>query len=437
MKPQHSHSAILFPLLSGAAAMHTVFLLFSSPNNPGADHAGFLIWCGCLTLTYSVLTLLLRRPRSIRTVVLTAAGGICLQLVLTLIFAYHPSTAIAWSALLFMWISLYARCCILLLEDGVQPEAVVTTFELSVLVLFFAGFGTTVAVMPPSSLLHSTAGILLNLIAMVRIRSGHTRVDPQSSPSQKGRFLLVLLLAAMGGLAATLCILLTDSASLLLSRFTEWGFSLLRSAANAFDRMLRWLLSLLPEQHMNSALLEEAESQAPGGAADWGSFDTPLLFYAMLGATVLLILAALIWLWRNGGFHLITFRSRTTTQMTRQRPGLRELLLQVWRHFRRAVSFRITYLKMRNTAPGLLVWLEREMRSRHLERKPGETLCAFLLRIQLLLPSCRESLARLADSLDQHYFGIGHTLPADEIAAMRKQLRAELHQHHPEKAADA
>ena len=436
MKPQDTPSVILFPLLAAAAAMHAVFLLFSSPRNPVSDHAGMLLWWGCLSLTYGILTLLLRRPRSTRTVILIATCGFLLQLVLTLMVAFRPSTVLSWSVLLFMWISLYARCCIQLLE-GTQTDAVVTTFELSVLTLFVIGFGVSMAVITPASLLHCAAGVLLTLVAMIRIRSGHTRVDTRSGHSFKSRFFLIALLAGIGGLAAALCTLLTDSASYLLSRLTHWGFTLLRAAAAQVDRFLRWILSLLPAQHMNSALLEEAEAQAPSGAADWGTLNSQLLFYLMLGVIVLFALIALVWIWRNGGFRRVAFRSRTMTQVSRKHRSLRDLLRQLWQRYQQWFSFQISYLKLRNTAAGLFVWLEQQMRARHLERKTGETARAFLLRIQTTLPSCSEPLSRLADCLDQHYFGAGQSLSISEITAMRRQIRAELHQQLSEKAADA
>lgn len=435
MKLQLSHSVILFPLLAGTASLHILFLFFSQPGTPISDHAGILLWWGCLTLTYGVLTLLLRRPRSMRTVILTAAGGLFLQFILTYFFAYRPPSFLSWFVLLSMWGSMYALCCIRLLE-GTQTESVMTVFELSVLVVFLAVFGASVSVMTPASLLYPAVGLLLTLIALVQARSGHARMDAQSLHPQKGRFFLVSILAGMGGVTAAFCVLLTDSASRLLSRITQWGFTLLRAAANQVDRLLRWLLSLLPEQHMNSVLLEEAEVQGPAESAEWGAFDSTLLLYLMLGVIAVLVLVVLVWLWKQGSFHRIVFHSRTVAQSVRKRPGLRDLFLQLRQRLGRWLSFNVSYLKLRNTAPGLFVWLERQMRARHLERESGETARAFLLRIQTVLPSCSEPLIRLADCLDQHYFGTGQTLSAPEITAMRRQISAELHQHPHEKAAD-
>lgn len=436
MKSQHSHAVLLFPLLTAAASFHSIFLFFSLPDHPLSDHAGILIWWGCLSLTYGVLALLLRRPRSMQTVILTAAGGFLLQFLLTLFTAYHPSTFLSWAILLFMWGCTYALCCARLL-DGVQTESVMTIFELSVLVLFFAAFGVCASVMTPGSLLHPSAGILLALIALARARSGHLRADPQSPHPQKGRLFLAGLLVAMGGLAAVFCILMTASASRLLTRFTQWVVSLVRSAASLIDRFLRWLLSLLPKKHTDTTLLEEAQTQAPGEAADWGSLGTSLPLYLMLGAFVILVLIILVWLWRKGGFHRVAFRAPSAKPVTRKHRSPKELLLQLWKHLCQRFSFRISYLKLWNTAPGLFVWLERQMHSRHLDRETGETSRAFLLRIQASLPSCSESLTRLADCLDQHYFGAGQSLSVDEITAMRKQFRTELRQHPSEKTADA
>jgi hypothetical protein len=43
---------------------------------------------------------------------------------------------------------------------------------------------------------------------------------------------------------------------------------------------------------------------------------------------------------------------------------------------------------------------------------------------------------RLADCLDQHYFGAGQTLSSAEISAMRRQLRTEFHHQSTKKVAD-
>lgn len=435
MNSRHTHSAILFPLLTNAAALHTLFLLFVYRQDPISDHAGILIWWGCLALTYGILTLLLRRPRSLQPVILTAAAGFLLQLVLNLIWAQRPPTVLSACVLLSMWAVLYARCCGQLLE-GTNPESVATVFEASVLMLFIAAFGVSAAVMTPASLLHTAAGTLLALVAMARLRTGHVRVDAQPLHPQKGRLLLIGLLAALGGIAAAFCILLTGSASRLLSRFTQWAAALFRAALAQADRLVNWLLSFLPEYEVDPALLAEAEAQAPSGAAEWGTFSSALPFYLMLGALTILALGALIWLWRHGSFHRIVFRSSAAAHTARRRRSLRAVLSELRQRLCRWISFRVSYLRLRNTAPGLFVWLERQMRLRHLERRPGETSRAFLTRVQDSLPACSEPLTRLATCLDLHYFGSGQTLSAGEISAMRRQIQTELHDTHRKKAAD-
>lgn len=435
MKSQHSHATVLFPLLALAANLHTLYLFISSPKKPISDHAGFLIWWGCLTLSYMILSLLLRRPRSIKTVILTAAGSFCLQLVLTLISPQHPSTVLGWFLLLFMWVSLYGRCCTLLLE-GTHPESVVASFEFSVVMLFIAAIGTSISVMSPEALFHPAAGLLLSFVAMVQVRISHARVDTRSRTFQKGRFLPAAILLGIGGSAALFCALLSGTFSQLLTRLTHWLFSILRALSQAVGRFFRWLASLHPEQHVDSELLEDPSQSLPIGNAEWGTLENELPLYLMIAGISLLALLALVLLWRCGGIHRLSVRSLTVSRTTRSRLNLRQLLQTYLMRFRRWLSFRISCLKFRNTTPGLFVWLERQMRSRHMERQPGETARAFLQRLQNLLPSCEGLLICLADHLDQHYFGAEQTLSADDIRTMRRQIHSELNQQSSKKAAD-
>lgn len=428
MKKHHSHLVTLLPLLSNVVSLHTLFIFFAYSKNPVSDLIGLLIWWGCLTLTYGALALFLRRPRSLRGVILIAAGGLLLQLVLTIVFAHRHSTFLAWAVLLFMWICMYYRCCSHLLE-GVKPESVVAAFETTVLMLFVAAFAVTLSVMNVEPLICTAIGALFALIAMARVRSSNARVDSYIQNNQKGRFLLAALLLALGAGVTLTCILLANTASQLLTRFTQWARSVLRAIAGAIGRFFRWLASLLPEQEVDSNLLAEPGMQLPGEAAEWGTIDSNLPFYLMLGAVALFALIALIWFWRNGGFHHVSFRSRTVSRIQRKRPGLGGLLLRLWHRFSRWVSFQVSYLKQRNTTPGLFVWLERQMRSRHLERQTGETSRAFLTRIRESLPESAETLALLSDCLDRHYFGLGQTLSASEIASMRKHLRQAIRSH--------
>lgn len=428
MKEHPSHLVTLFPLLANAAALHTVFVFFSYARTSVSDHMGMLIWWGCLTLTHAALTLFLRRPRSLRGVILITAGGFLMQLILTLVFAQRHATFLAWFAILFMWIGLYVRCCSQLFE-GTKPESVVAAFETTTLVLFVAALSVSLSTMSPGPLLHAAAGILLSLIALARVRSGHARIDSHTRHNQKGRLLLVGLLVGLGGGVTLFCVLFASSASQLLTRFTQWVFSVFLTIYHAFGRFFRWLVSLLPEQHVDESLLAGPEEQLPSGMIPEAASDNGALFYLLMGSIVVFALAALVWIWRRGGFHHISFRSRPLSRATRKSRSPVSLLLQLWQRLCGWSSFQISYLQQRNTVPGLFVWLERQMRARHLERQKSETPRVFLTRIRETLPQSTETLILLADCLDQHYFGTGHGLSAVQIAAMRKQLRSELHQH--------
>lgn len=426
MKTSYSPFVTLFPLLANTVSLHTLFLFFTYDMTPVSDIRGLLIWWGCLSLTFAILTLFLRKPRTLRGVILIAAGGFVLQLVLTIVFTQRYSF-LAWVALIFMWLGMYYRCCSLLLE-GIKPESVIAAFETTVVMLFVAAFSVTLSVMTAEALLCMAIGVLLTLIALAQVRSGNARITPESQGNQKGRFLLVALLVTLGAGAAVLCMLITNTASQLLTQFTKWFFSILRSISKAVGCFLRWLASLLPEKDMDSTLMNEPNIILPEGAAEWGTIDNPIPFYLLLAMGVLLVLFALFWLWRNGGFHSITFRLRTTGHITRKRRSSKHLLLLLWQRFSRWLAFQYSYLRLRNTAPGLFVWLERQMRPHRMERLEHETPRAFLSRLQNHFPESAETLARLATCLDLHYFGGGHTLSAAEITSMRKQLAQELRQ---------
>lgn len=427
MNKHRSHFVTLLSLLANVVSLHTLFILFSYPRFPVSDTFGLLIWWGCLTATYLVLAQFLRQPRSLRSVILISAGGFFLQLTFTLIFAHRHSTVLAWSILLFMWLVMYCRCCNLLLE-GIKPESVIAAFETTVVMLFVSAFAVTLSVMETSSFLFTAIGVLFSLVALVCIRSNHARITAQAQFKQKGSVFLIAFLMAIGGCASILCLLITNPASRLLTRLTQWFFSVLRSIAGTINRFLRWLASLLPEQHVDEALINDPNLPLLGGATEWGTMNSQIPLFMMLALLVIFLLLALFWLWRHGGLHTLSFRVQTTGHVVRKRHSSKHLLLQLWKRFSRWITFQNAYLKQRNTAPGLFVWLERQMQARHMERKENETPRAFLFRLQNHFPNSAETISYLASCLDQHYFGTGSALPAAKVAQMRKQLAHELHQ---------
>ena len=426
MTKHRSPLATLFALLANISALHAFFIFFCYARKPVSDLNGILIWWGCLTLTYGVLILYLRRPRTLQSVMLIAAGGLLLQLLLTLLFAHRHTTFLSWFILLFMWICMYYRCCSHLLE-GIKPETVVAAFETTTLMLFVSAFAVTLSVMAWETLICTAAGVLFSLVAMAQIRSGNARVSAQNHNRQKSRFLLVAVLLGIGGGVTLFCVLLANSASQVLTRFTQWALSVLRSITQTIGRFLRWLASLFPEQHVDPELLDAPAQQLPFGNAEWGTVDSELPLYLIMGGIALLVAFALFLIWRSGGLHHLSFRSRIVSRMNLKRHRPKNPLRQLWCRISRWIMFRITYLRQRNTAPGLFVWLERQMRLRKLARKEDETARSFLVRAGQTLPRNAKLLSQLADCLDCHYFGGGHILSPTEIAAMRKAFRTELH----------
>ena len=426
MTEYRSHSAILLPLLANAASLHTLFMLFAFRDDPKGDHPGMLIWWGCLILTYAVLALFLRHPHSMRGVLLIAGFGLFLQLGLTLLFAQRCPSFFSWLTLLAMWSLLVFYCCSRLLE-GVKPESLVRSFESTTFMLFVAAIASSVSVLDAGTLPHLAAGVLFSLIALARMRSGHSRLDEQAQNNHKGAFLLIALMVGLGGCVVLFCMLLTDSAVRLMTRITSWVYGLLLALLHALERFFLWLASLIPEQERGDMPGME-EPQLSGLPTAELSTENAFLFHLLIGAVVVFVLILLILLWWKGGIHRLPRPSRSVRRATRKRHSPLELLLQLWHRLTRHVAFQLSYLQKRSTAPGLLVWLERRLQRKHIGRKKGETSRMFLNRIQELLPQCQQELNVLADCLDRHYFGSGQTLSKAEITAMRKKISQELHQ---------
>lgn len=87
-----------------------------------------------------------------------------------------------------------------------------------------------------------------------------------------------------------------------------------------------------------------------------------------------------------------------------------------WAAFLKKLHFRWDALRYRNSAAGLLVWLERKARKSRKERRPGESMRDFIGR--MAPDGC---LSPLADALDMEYYrGSKASLTPGQCRALRK-----------------
>ena len=412
-----SHFIAVASLLSTAAVLHTVLLIFFCLDAPAADQTGLLVWWGCLAAIYAALTRFLRRDRSLRGVILLCAGGFLLQLGLTLVLGGSYPSPLCWGFGLILWGGMYFRC-LALVRQPVPPEQLMLTFELTVAALFCCGFFVAAEVLAPHSLIHLGGAAVLALAALARQRSGSRRGQAASNPRQRGKGLLLLLPAALACVAAAAAALLTQGLGRWVARLWAWGKGALVRAGAAFEELMRFLVSLLPLEE--DELVLELEEGA-GGTVNFGGegqglqLNSDLFFYLMVGAFLLVGLFSVCYLlWKNGAQSRRIAALPAAEASRRTGGGWREL----WRRLLRRIRFWLQYLRARNTPPGLLLWLERCC-----HRRPEESPRVFLARCGERFPACREDLEGLALWLEEYYFAPTPPDRALAVAELRRRIK--------------
>lgn len=275
--------------------------------------------------------------------------------------------------------------------------------------------------------------IALNVICAVALRV--------SAGDEEGALLLRAPVRGMlfaGGTAAVLILLV-----LLLTHFLGGGS---KSAVSGFFRAVtaawltlwhgiesffRWLVSLFPNQGPAELPLPTAETAGSVWAPDTASQSMfPLLpvLAAILAAAAAGALIVLIVRLRRVRLHLeshTTPGQRSERAVRSRRTGS---LARRWNALLAAVRFRLLAFRHRSTPAGLLVWLEHWGKRHKQPRGGGETIRAYLLRLD-----GGASLLPLADVLDAQYYGPGGTLTARQCRRIRRDfLRCRRRQRPPQ-----
>ena len=413
---RRSVSAMLLPQMSYAAAMHMALMLFAFKEAPIADHRGMLIWWGFLLIEYAVMGLFLRKSRELRSVVLVSAAVLLCQLAVTIFCNPVYPTFMWWAAAVFMWGATYYQCVSAFLQ-GVKPETLMVNFEVTCLSLFAAAVMVGGGAVDSGVLAHLAVGLLCILAGLMGVRTMHTRMDA-SEERPMVRLLPVLLLIGIVGCVALFCLLAGGQAAELLGRIAAWLGRTVKAMVQAIGAFLFWLFSLLPEPKDNIDSSAFEGPALPGGAVEGVTESNGILLYILIFAFAVALLVVLVRLWRKvrvrSGVRVVT---EARTVVVRKNP-LWEVFLKFFRKIKGRVVYELTYLRRKNTAAGLLVWLERKMR-----RAKGETSAVYLRRVAEKLPDCEGDLNTLSKCLDKLYYGDGDELPADTVKSMRKGFR--------------
>ena len=179
------------------------------------------------------------------------------------------------------------------------------------------------------------------------------------------------------------------------------------------EAFLRWLITFLPDP--GSDVMEGDAMAIPGGdgSVSGGSVRIPrYLYYIAGGVGAALLLKFLLSMLheRAGGTEKDSFPLADSRRSAPESTGKR-LLREVLEHIR----YLILRFRLRNTAPGLLLWCQRHT-PKELRRAPGESGPAFLRRLGARLSM--DSLAELAGVLEvQFYAPSGACAPMGRAAA--------------------
>ena len=419
---RRSISTALLPVVSYAAAMHMAVLLLDFKDAPIADHGGMLIWWAFLAVEYGVMSLFLRRDRELRSVVLVSVAVLMCQLAVTILLNPVYPTIVWWLCLLCMWAATYYQCISAFMQ-GVKPEGLMTNFEVTALSLFAVAVLVGGGAIDSGVLLHLAVGMLCSLAGLMGIRTMHTRMN-HSEERPLVRLLPVLLLLGIGACVVLFCLLAGGQAAELLGRIAAWLGRVGRMLVNALGAFIYWLFSLIPEID-NTGLSDGFEADAlPAGAVEGVTESNPILLYLLIAAVIVALLVMLVKLWRKVNVRGQTRVVRTARTVEVQRNPLWQVFLKYFRKVAERVSYELTYLRSRNTAAGLLVWLERKIK-----RGKGETSAAYLLRVAEKIPDCGDELLVLSRCLDRLYYGGGDGLDTDRVKAMRKSIQSALREN--------
>lgn len=405
-------------LLVDVGAVSSLFAVFLLVETGRLMFPALPLWCAGLLLCYGALCLLLRKPRTVRLLMVVCLVCFLAQagLAFWLYGLFAGTTGLLFS--LGAWAATYFHAYNLALKPP-AAEKLMTAFEVSVLAGLFSLFYCSVRHMAYTAVLPAALAALVALAGLIARRTASGR-DKAGAPRGAGTVLGVLLAFGLGAL------LLAGAAAGAVKTLALGLWSAVKAVAGFLGRcanaLLEWLMERIPEGDPGELPAEPPAAVLPEGAEPMEQLvDHTMVLYALLGLVVLAVLAVLVWMLLRGG----KLRRRAAVgggRVTRRRTGPGQALRRWLGRLRQQLFFHIHRILLRDTAPGLFVWLERRNALRRKGRRVSETCQEYLLRLALEDLRHATILHTLANDLDEHYFGSGSRLSRREIRAMRKAL---------------
>lgn len=409
-------------LLVKVTCMPTLYALFSLSSSETVIQPGTAVWIVAVLCCYFGLRLLLRKERSLRTVILFCVVWFLLQAVLVFIFYEHLTTVLRVAIAVGMWVYSYLECYTAAVQE-VSVEKVMSSFDTGMILLVVLLFLGKISQVSMVIFLPLATAEAVALCALIQRRAAD-RSEKRSSAAQ-GSLMITGTVLAFAAVACAVVFLASGQIKRILDMIWKGLLTAAQWVADILNAAIMFLLSLLPDPELGELeydqqqvldMLEEMEKAEV--------VDPTMLLYVFLGLIALLFVGVIVYQFVCGGKRISIGRTGGEKGIRRSRLGLGRLFRAFFQRLRERLTYQINCITKRNTAPGLFAYLERQGTMRRKGRKRGESCREFLVRTSANYPGAETDVLRLADALDTYYFGGGETLSHREVIAMRRRIKA-------------
>ena len=405
---------VLVLLISDIAILDAIFMFFGANNHETLLNLRFFPWSFLTILIFSLYYIFLRKERTLlQAAIFLGVAYITTVVIMFVFFALQPGIVLNLIAILFFAIPL----CRLyfLIEEPPGLDKLIARFGAIIFVLFFV---LVFIIGTEDSLVRAVpcAGVLiLCLASLIVLRTKHSGADNKSGI--RGAFVICAFMLLIG-LVIVLFVAVSFGETLAAGAIAIWG--MLVYLGSLIARFFAWLVSLLPAREFE---VINGGTPMPGAGGDIMAGEMigfgEAIMTAFLVAIIVAIATTIVWFAiklrkrKLGGK-----RSKKTVAIRKSKIGLQFKTS----HFINNLKFFIKGTIHRNTPQGVFLKLERWGKLRRKGRAPGETPRNYIKRIASIVPEQREALNRLADSLDNIWYGAQteSTMTTKELSSIRR-----------------
>lgn len=414
-------------LVGDAVVLNMLYFTFAYLQTERLMNLGVVPWAPCALLLFLGNVLFLRKPRP-----LPAIAGLNLLgfAGMTALVFYHSEQVEGFLPVAFavFFLILTAVRAFSVAMHSLTVSRMLTILGVHLLGLCFFALAQGGGGLPVEYNGILFAALIVEITALAFLRTFGDGRNILCGSKWQGIILLAGMFGALAALLALFFTLLSSGARSAASAIAASVGSAVKAALHGLLRLINWLLSLIPlgteEEFVPPPGFETGAMQ---GSQEFGEvvLDPAVLIAAGIVVAVLLagLAVYLLYRFRRVKISLPSIKGGAAiASKPKLFAGLRRRIGELFAVLR----FRFFALYYRNTAPGVLICLERWGRRHDLPRLKGETNAGFLSRIARQPQFAGEEtallLGRLRRDLDRMYYAPGKKTDADCLS--RRELRA-------------